>query len=279
MAITVASVSSNSTWNTASTTITKPTGLTVGDLMVAVIAKNNDQYGIVAPVGWTLLYTDEPSHTDSTSFYKVADSGDVAGSNFIFTTTSHKLAGVVYRFSEASTNPNILTAVSRQTQSSTISVTPEVPTSVVIVYFIAGDNGGRTSSVTSTSITGSPTFTERIDSQDTSGLDVSFTVSDAVIASEAEITNMTVNLASPSLDDYYVRMLVIGGTVDGSTTTELLPVSPTFFEPTATSGVVTGAGFREVSPTFFDPTDNVVNKPVWTEETKPSAPVWTNQPK
>jgi hypothetical protein len=62
--------------------ITKPVGLTVGDLMISVAGTSAAASSIITPDGWTTCTV-----TDGTYFfvsYKIADSTDVAASNFRF---------------------------------------------------------------------------------------------------------------------------------------------------------------------------------------------------
>jgi hypothetical protein len=107
MAVTVQSVSSVAR-NTISTTltITKPTGLAVGDLMVAhLVRSDNDQNSRTWSLsGWTSAVDTQGNDTGTSSsgmaaLHKIADSGDVAASNFTFTVSSAAdfLAGAIYR--------------------------------------------------------------------------------------------------------------------------------------------------------------------------------------
>lgn len=75
------------TANTTSFTVTKPTGLAVGDLMIAFVTINNSGISS-APSGWTLFDSDASSVGEAWAnyvYYKIATSGDVAASNFTWT--------------------------------------------------------------------------------------------------------------------------------------------------------------------------------------------------
>lgn len=63
----------------ATVVIAKPTGLTLGDLMIAQLASDGGIPAILS--GWTLLRTDG----DQTLYWKIAASGDVAAANFTWT--------------------------------------------------------------------------------------------------------------------------------------------------------------------------------------------------
>lgn len=69
--------------NTASVTVTKPTGLAVGDVMLAFVGDNLT--GITAPAGWTLLDSDDATSGAlwrSAVYYKVATGSEGASYNF-----------------------------------------------------------------------------------------------------------------------------------------------------------------------------------------------------
>lgn len=65
--------------------ITKPTGLSVGDLMIAVLG-NHDDATDWTHSGWTALDgLNDGGNSASNSLFKIADSSDVAASSFVFT--------------------------------------------------------------------------------------------------------------------------------------------------------------------------------------------------
>ncbi len=79
-------------WQTGtSTDVTKPTGLAVGDLMIAVVSSALSAMGL--PSGFTALGTQGDGLVDSgqqsvSVGYKIADAGDVAASSFNFAGSS-----------------------------------------------------------------------------------------------------------------------------------------------------------------------------------------------
>ena len=68
--------------------VTKPTGLTVGDMLVAITSLE-EVYNGITPSGWTSVTIPSGSvnGNETNLFYKLADSGDVAASNYTFATT------------------------------------------------------------------------------------------------------------------------------------------------------------------------------------------------
>jgi len=100
MAIAFRASAHNDTTGT-SITITKPSGLTVGDLMIAVIS-SQDETGVSASLaGWTEKYDSDSDYHGQTTLYKIADSGDVAASNFTFSVAcaSDNLYGIISAYS------------------------------------------------------------------------------------------------------------------------------------------------------------------------------------
>lgn len=72
----------------STSTVTKPAGLAVDDVMVAYTVSNLN--GMTAPAGWTQVLSKDASTGDLFRvrvFYKVATSSDVAASNFVFSDT------------------------------------------------------------------------------------------------------------------------------------------------------------------------------------------------
>lgn len=69
-----------------SVTITKPSGLAVGDLMIAQIQTNASSGAITVPSGWTLI--DSTTSWRINMYYKVAVSDDVSAADFTWTTAN-----------------------------------------------------------------------------------------------------------------------------------------------------------------------------------------------
>lgn len=85
MTVAIAS-SNNSGWtSTTSTSVTKPTGLAVGDLMIGYVASNGNSVGYPSGFSELQTFTNTVGSALSTFLcYKYADSSDVAASTFSF---------------------------------------------------------------------------------------------------------------------------------------------------------------------------------------------------
>ena len=93
----------NANTTTSTLTITKPTGLAVGDVMIANIVQgdnaDNQTLGNASRTGWTVVRGAEFGDNGNTSWwgtvlYKVADASDVAAANFAFTLNGNSDAAV-----------------------------------------------------------------------------------------------------------------------------------------------------------------------------------------
>ena len=96
--------------NFTSVTITKPTGLAVGDLMIACISKDDDP-GITPPSGWTeLRHYGTTTGIDQRTWlgYKIATSADVSASTFAWTGDRENWAGSISAWIPSNGNPALV---------------------------------------------------------------------------------------------------------------------------------------------------------------------------
>jgi hypothetical protein len=181
----VASTSS-STWQTVtsgnSLTITKPTGLTSGDVMVAhlsnVVGGSNNADGWDTPSGWTALTsTNQNANSNSSArldtFYKVADSSDVAASDFSFVKNGSQgttVQGNLYRITGVNAVGTFIAASAAVATDDTTptfanTITPPFANSVLLFLTTVADAAQTTGSVASYAVTtSSPSWTEAYDS-------------------------------------------------------------------------------------------------------------------
>lgn len=101
MANPVVQTSSGTTATGASSiTVTKPTGLAVGDFMFAFISfDDSSAKTFTTPAGWTELQKNDSDNQGLVCYYKEADSGDTAASNFTFnlSASTDRIAGAILR--------------------------------------------------------------------------------------------------------------------------------------------------------------------------------------
>lgn len=96
MAVAVASSATTTYASVSSITISKPSSLAEGDLMVAFIHKIDGTNTTCSLTGWTTIHTiDDTARTGDYGYvlYKIASSADAAASNFTFTLGETKITG------------------------------------------------------------------------------------------------------------------------------------------------------------------------------------------
>ena len=147
--------------------ITKPTGLTAGDKMVAVISWFHTGT-INTPAGWAAPQTDQDFNSASAKvFTKTADAGDVAASNFTFTSgTSAAYFGVLLAMANVGSLDVSNVGVVASGSASSSGVTPNEQD-----FFLAAvaHKSTATSSLSQTTAdyaiaTSNPSWTELFDS-------------------------------------------------------------------------------------------------------------------
>ena len=79
--------------------INKPSGLEVGDLMVAIISVVRSAI-TGAPTGWTLVDSNNLTYNFCSVYKKIATTDDVNATNFTWT-SSYNGSGIIYRISQA----------------------------------------------------------------------------------------------------------------------------------------------------------------------------------
>ncbi len=153
----------------SSIALTKPSGLAIGDLMVAHLLLTVGQTVSSAPTGFTFkdTATDSTSLFTSDIYYKTADSGDVAASTFTFTLSgSSSCGGALLRVSGATSSTSISEygeaniVVSTTTPSFANTVTPHVASSLLL-FMITHANASAISAYAVA--TSNPSWTEVYD--------------------------------------------------------------------------------------------------------------------
>lgn len=270
-------------------TVTKPTGLTVGEVLLVATSVNTGS--CTPPAGWSTgtIPNDFSSRTDY--FYKVADAGDVAASNYTFATSSdsadymyacYRLSGVATSISpviETRTGDTDDTPTSASVTFSS-SITP--PDGTVVLIFIGIDSqttAGSTASISGYALTGgSVTFTERFDDNDVGGTEDGAAIADGVLATSATITGATFTASGSKTPptEFLVNVLFIYPQQDASATLTLTTTGNTAFAPTGQAGATATLTTTETTNEAFAPTGRGTSDTNWTNPTKPSTD-WTNK--
>lgn len=278
---TYASVSSAGINSATDIVITKPSGLAVGDMMIAGLYKGRSSGAntITAPAGWnnqeSVLVTGSLD-CRLTVFTKVADASDVSASDFTFTSAfGDPIGGIIVRLSAIGTLTSEA-STSEYLNAGTKSFTGFTPTKANSTYVFFGARGVSSNQsafdITSVSMaTNNPTWTERAEV----GID---TVNEthtlaAYTASRPEITatgDFTFNFTDPS--------------VSCATLAVVVAVSPQI--NSVVTNPVTKANVYAITPILpvvieansETPATTNVSIPSWTNPDKPTT-TWLNPDK
>lgn len=238
-------------------TITKPTSLATGDMMIAVCGVHGKaSSGFAPPAGWTILFTaDDASNYGAIAFWKIATSGDVAASNFAFTITTTSgdgLVGWIARITGSSFGGtgNFTSASDINTSATTThTFTPGItPVSNGALYLMGSYARGLGTESGYAIANNNPSWTERVDIQINTTRDSTLSLATATATSGSASGDYNVTL-STSLE-------AIGFLISIQESTNLT-VSPAVVSATFTVQAPTVAGGANVSPTVVSATFTV----------------------
>lgn len=276
-----------STSESAAVVITKPSGLAVGDYMVAILAKNdiiNESSSSFATLsGWTSQgsITDTPiSGMQLNVQTKVATSGDVAASNFTFDPQVPCYGGgAILRLSNFGRFNSIEfdSSGGTTTISYTASSTPFIANSLIITAFFNRD-GSNSEAASSYTSTPSVTFTERLDMfEDTSAENVHLAIATGTYSGVSQVTAYGCTLASASSD--CGCLIIINPVQNVTPDVAHVAVPPTAFGVVATNNATADVAHVAVLPninsvSIKDSSDDIQ----WTNPDKPTT-IWVNTDK
>jgi len=273
-------------------TITKPTGLSVGDLMVSCLAHHGNISNIgmnwATPSGWSLVNESRLNLAlgdgfATAVFYKVADSSDVSASDFTFSLTSAQeyVGGCILRVSGIRSDTqfgdgDIDTESDTDNPSYIVALAPAQDNILYIAMFASGSVIYTSTDVT---INGTnPTWTRQFSTAVTVDTPSQLEVFTAVDTShETSITTLTpTETGSSAITDSQGYLSFFLGKTDVTGTLDFIEETDTAFNISGNAGVKGTLDFIEETDDTFD-IDGKVKQPTrWTNETKPTT-VWTNE--
>lgn len=281
---TIASVSTSNVGTDISGTgdvvLTKPTGLTSGDLMVAAILTDRSTSSYTTPSGWTKI--SDAEHLQGagccTAFYKYADAGDVAASDFTFETvgTSSPLVGggALYRITDAPTSDPLLTVNNGigPGNETTVAITETLEIigseSILIMMALQSDSTAY-GTASSYYVTGgaSPTFTERSEYVNT-GDEESLHLADAVYSSGDDITAYGWDTAE-NISFQRGILIAIPTQANASAENTFFTTDTENFSGTGITSASATSDLVETTTETFSQTGRA-SKTQWTNEARPS---------
>lgn len=286
MSVAVQTFTAPSITSANSVVVTKPTGLAVGDLMVAFIAKL--QAGTIDTIsGWTDSGAGQQGVASSGTtlsgkvLYKVATSGDVAASNFTFTLTGGAgsfIGASIHRIDGQHLTTPIDQAFgnSRQDDSSISAAGGDyagpsfAPTRAneLYLFFVAASGGTSISGYTIE--TSSPSWTEDYDTAST-------LIMSAAHGTRSAATN-TGNLgfvvdSGTGTTDTVGFFLIIKDVLSVTIAADLLSMASSTQAPTMTGGATVSPAAISMASSMKDP--SYANQAKWSPKEKSSAPTLT----
>lgn len=258
---------------------TKPTGLAVGDTMIAILTYNtNSNDDPTAEDGWTLLYLSEIS-TRNACFYKIADADDVSASNFTFSYPFNPTGsgGCLMRWSgvgQVNAGSVYRDLSNTSTPTFTTGVTPSVANSYLIMVVYSENTISNTSNYAIT--TDNPTWTEIVDINE-AGPDMNMAVAYASRPETSATGNFSATLSS-TVASVFGRLIYLSPRADVNLSMPVGTLALTSPTPSLIIDAIFPMPVGLLSITGNAPTLTTSEKDVWTEETKNSA-TWTEENK
>lgn len=283
MATTVRTTQTNtSTATITSLAVTKPTGLTVGDIMIAIVNCAISSGSINTPSGWTLVGSETLYGTERRAavFKKVANSADVAASNFTFSfSSSTRTAIALMAFGNVnSTQDGTNQGTTSNGSASSSGFTPTTDNLYVMLVAGAGSGSCTGTSVGSYAIaTDNPTWTELADASSGGGSAIGVGVAYADRTATTATGSATATI-TPNAENIVASFLLI---VAFQSTTR---VSPSTINSTGTVHSPTISGGATVSPSVINSTGTVLTpahneQADWSAQDKSDNVTWTPQTK
>jgi len=263
MAITYQSIESNTANSGTTVVVTKPVGLAVGDVMIASAILGNTG-GIDLPSGFSIEETMLVGGNRRISTgYKVATSGDVAASNFTFTTGSinQASASLVHFSTDLSFPANpILSSVTGYT----INLSSGPASSYLIASVFVSGNRNSSDQASSPA----RTWTEIRDHANST---LSTSIATAPNTTAETISNFSVTLSGSGIND--VVFMILTEQQSPLTTISHLDTLPTVQGLVGSNNVAADVPHLAVEPTI-NGVSSRVNNPIWTPQVK-TATTWT----
>jgi hypothetical protein len=217
MAVSYKTISTTGWQGTTSLSITKPTGLVTGDLMIACIYGNTNTSSPTTPSGWDKIIALTEGSCVMLIYKKIATDVDVAASNFTWSWgISNNVYGVIYAFSDAldvsvyDSEENTNSTNDTRTFSG-ITVTPTKTNSNLVAFF-GGDGIGSSKSISSYAVANNNpgTWNELVDSYE-SVQDLLFGTAYAAYSPTSATGALTVVTSGDheSNDDFFGALLVV----------------------------------------------------------------------
>jgi hypothetical protein len=270
--------------------VTKPTGVTAGDLLV-IVAANAAENPSVTCSGFTASFQFGHNNTSSGAvgyslLYRIADASDVSASNY--TVVGDSFAVYMFRITGYSTGDPVYQESFIETGLSTSSPTTlssgtinlSVPTEQILIMGMACGNDDWTdySSASVTPSNPSWTFLSERDTENSGGtLRWSSRVAYTIRSQVTNITNFSYTADQRvSGGNTQIGFLACICTPQNATASNAVFENDSEFFSTLTGSTQSiSTDFQEIEPEFFNQSARATNPTQWTNESKPTTD-WQN---
>lgn len=271
------------------TDITKPTGLTAGDWMVAIIGVTiNDTYP--TPSGWTKMGQITVVNNGCLVVYaKTADSADAAAASFLFDlgnngTTNDYIGGCLIcgTATSAVLSTSFFASAADADGGTTNNYAAGVSPIVADAFFFMGVIGTHTAGAgvtvgTYAVTTSNPTWTERMESSINDTTDYTLAVATAPRPESTATGDFSAIFSSATTESVGVLFAIIEAT-NVTVSPSVITAATTINAPTVTGGAVVSPAVITANATIQAPTVTTA-APKWTNPDKSSAGTITNPDK
>lgn len=274
--------------NQTSIVVTKPTGLAVGDLMVAFLAILDGASTIDVTSGWTDCGQGEVNISASGStmrarvLYKIADSGDAGATNFTFTLTGGTtdfVGGAIHRVSGQNPNTVIDKYYGAGRSDDNDIIEGDYPANLTPTYaselyymFICGT--GMSSISTHALITDNPTWTEDYDTVSTLLMNAAHATRTAVTSTGSATFAQS---GGTGANDSILFLIIIKDLVNVTVSPSVINATSAVLTPTMTGGATVSPSVINATGAVLTPAHN--NQADWSAKDKSDTATWTNQSK
>lgn len=287
MAIVVESTSNATATSSATLTITKPTGLVVGDVLIAVICNFDTTDTVQVPAGWTDINSGACADGSQKVLGKVADSSDVAASNFSFTTTGSsqiisgglmRVSGITNLFDGVFDNDTDNSHVGSSISFST-TVSPVSNGALWIISTTTNDGDASNNDIYNYFATGSSvTFTELFTNTGARLMGAAYGVQATASAATAYGYDFGLD-GSPQggVDNHGAALTVLYEKVNGTGSNTLVEATAVSTTQTGTADTLgTVSDFAEATAVATEQTGRGDSPTQWTNEAG-NTTTWTNE--
>ena len=288
----VESVSSVSRFLSSSgtVTVTKPTGVEVGDLLIACHSfyETGSSESIITLSGWTQIASSYNSFIQIASYYKIADAGDVSASDYTWSSTGGadnwsvgmlRISGVAPTDTIQASESDLI-ADGSATMTATTALTPFTANSLIIFYAGIGDTTiSGTASFSGYTTTPSLTWTEQVDEGHSNASSDGTIIAIATATNDSdftEITSRSVTFSENAWRTGATGMIIVNTANSFYGSTALLATTPTEFSNSPVGDTNTTSSLLEVDTTEQSQSAKGTAPTQWTNESAPIT-TWTNE--